>query len=317
MAAPCRRPQATEGSTALRCRVNHSTAGYQHRMNDEPETRDNPIAVVTGASSGIGREVARELADRGFHVVLMARRAEELERTLNLIDGRGSVIVCDMSDMDQVEAAAAQIHAQFGRCDTLINNAGVGTDVLMTDRAAPEALDLLMRVNFLSAARLTNRLLPDLRAAAASPRAGMRGASVVNISSVAGLMGLPSASIYCSTKFAFTGWSQGLHAELHSEGIWVACVHPGPVPTEGWPHEDVRSRWYRPLAASTSQRVARLIVRQAMRGRGNPAPVIPVSYRGVVLLAALMPWALRRVLRRASRSNRMSYVGESHSHLGT
>jgi len=286
-------------------------------MHTPTETRDYPIAVVTGASSGIGREVTRQLANRGFHVVLMGRRAEELQRTLDMIDGRGTMSVCDMSDNDQVEAAAAQIHEKFGRCDALINNAGVGTDVLMTDQAGPEALDLLMRVNFLSAARLTNRLLPDLRAAAAAPHADMRGASVVNVSSVAGLMGLPTASIYCSTKFAFTGWSQGLHAELHAEGIRVACVHPGPVPTEGWPHDDVRNRWYRPLAASTVQRVARVIIRQATRGRGNPAPVIPVSYRGVVLLAAIMPWAFRTVLRRATSSNRMSYVGESHSHLGT
>ncbi len=296
--------------------MNRHTFGYQQVMHASPETVDRPIAVVTGASSGIGRETARQLADHGFHVVLVARRAEELQRTLDLIGGRGSMIVCDMADTQQVEAVAEQIHTQFGRCDALINNAGVGTDVMMTDHAGPEALDHLMRVNFLSAARLTNRLLPDLRAAAATLRGGMRAASIVNISSVAGLMGLPTASIYCSTKFAFTGWSQGLHAELHRDGIRVACVHPGPVPTEGWPHEDVRGQWYRPLAASTVQRVARLIVRQVVRGRGNPAPVIPVGYRATVLLATIMPWAVRGVLRNARYSKRMSYVGESHAHLG-
>lgn len=270
-----------------------------------------PIAVITGASSGIGRAAARRFAATGFHLVLLARRSDELAHTLELSGGSGMCITCDMADTQQVEAAATQILDMYGRCDVLINNAGAGCRTSMTSAEGPDALDRLMHVNFLSAARLTNRLLPALRAAAEEPRSGMRRPAIVNVSSVAGLMGLPTASIYCSTKFALTGWSQAMHAELHHEGIRVACVHPGPVPTEGWPHDEVRGKWYRPIAASSAERVAHVICDQALSRRRNPAPVVPASYRAVIAAAMAAPWSMRGILRRARTDRHMNYVGDN------
>ena len=279
-------------------------------MEQLPPSSTQPVAVITGASSGIGRSVAQRFAAAGFYVVLVARRQDELERTLELAGGSGMCLAHDMADPAQVEAVAASILDVCGRCDVLVNNAGAGCRTPMTSDDGPDALDRLMHVNFLSAARLTNRLLPGLRTAATSPRGGLRRPAVVNVSSVAGLMGLPSASIYCSTKFALTGWSQAMHAELSSENIRVACVHPGPVPTEGWPHERIRRSWYRWFAASTTARVTNVIFDQACSRRRNPAPVVPVSYRGAVIAATFAPWGLRAILRRAKTERHMNYVGD-------
>jgi short-subunit dehydrogenase len=146
-------------------------------------------------------------------------------------------------------------------------------------------------VNLIAPIELTTLLLPSLRAA--------RGA-VVNVASVAGLLGTARAPVYSATKFGLSGWSEALHARLHDEGVRVACVHPGPVPTPGWPHSRVMSsRWSRWLAAPP-ETIAETIVRASEPG-GPLTPIRPRVYRLVSITRATIP-PLGRALARSTRS---------------
>lgn len=252
------------------------------------------VVVVTGASSGIGRAAARAFAERGDWIVLAARRIDELEQTLQQCGGSGRVVACDMADRTQVTALAESVRAVEGRCDVLVNNAGIGSARAFDGPEAMAALDEVMAVNFFGVAQATAELLDLLRA---SDRA-----CIVNVSSVAGLFAVPDAAIYSASKFALNGFSESLHAALSVEGIRVCTLQPGPVPTEGWPHRKlVRRGMLGRLAYARVEAVARAIIRMA-DGRGPAVRVIPRHYRWALLARDLAPWALRAGMRASARA---------------
>jgi 3-hydroxy acid dehydrogenase/malonic semialdehyde reductase len=180
------------------------------------------IAVVTGASSGIGLETARELARAGFEVVVTGRRRERLDALLTEL--RGSAYSLDVQKPEAIVAFAAWLGERYGRVDVLVNNAGLA----LGRQPLAETIDAdwvaMLETNVLGVARMTRALLPFLRAA---PRA-----HIVNIGSIAGFEAYAGGGGYTASKHALRAMTQTLRLELNGEPIRVTEVAPGMTETE-------------------------------------------------------------------------------------
>jgi NAD(P)-dependent dehydrogenase (short-subunit alcohol dehydrogenase family) len=182
------------------------------------------VAVVTGASSGIGAEIARALARRGWLCVLLARRADRLHALAD--ETGGEVEVCDVADRDAVEATAARVLERHPQVHLLVNNAGISGRSTFLD-GSPEVIEGVMRTNYLGGVWCLRAFLPGLEAAAPS--------DVVNIVSVAGEVAFPPSGPYSASKHAQLAFSRSVAAQLRSRRIRVHTVKPGFVETEGFP----------------------------------------------------------------------------------
>ena len=187
-------------------------------------------AIVTGASSGIGRALAAELARRGAKVVVNARRAERLEELKHELEGQeriaaGSIeiVAGDITVDDTRKELIERARQAFGGFDILVNNAGIGAFGRF-DEASAERLTQIMDVNFFAVAELTRLALPVLKEG--------RRPIVVNIGSILGHRGLPRTSEYCASKFALRGWTEALRVELSPQNIDVLLVSAGTTETE-------------------------------------------------------------------------------------
>lgn len=184
------------------------------------------IALVTGASSGIGRDVAIDLARRGATVAVTARRVERLESTLaecRRYAPGGIAIPCDLRDGKAAAAMVGDVERQLGRVDILVNNAGVGLYRLFTETSAEEFLEVFA-ANTLSAFHCTRAALPGMLARE-------RG-SIVFVSSFAGRVATFRHTAYSASKFALTGLAEALYYEVRSKGVHVGVVNPGAIRTE-------------------------------------------------------------------------------------
>jgi short-subunit dehydrogenase len=184
------------------------------------------ITLVTGASSGIGKQLALDLAGRGALVVGCGRSISRLKETLKEVlhvSPRSVMIGCDVSDAEQVQGMIGKVLADYGKVDILINNAGIGMRQSFVDTPL-KVIEDMMRINYLGAVYCTHELLPSMIA--------RRSGHIVNISSVAGKIGTLNMAAYCASKFAMNGWSESLYHELKPLGIQVSVVCPGPVHTE-------------------------------------------------------------------------------------
>ncbi len=182
-------------------------------------------ALVTGASSGIGRALALRLARDGARVALVARRAAELEALAAEIRGKGGEAIPipgDVSDRSAAERIAARALRELGRVDILFNNAGYGGHRPFLEWDLDD-LERMMRVNYLGSVYLTKRLLPQM----VERRTGW----VVFVASVAGRIGTPEESAYAATKFAVVGLAEALSIEVEDAGVHVLTVCPGVVRT--------------------------------------------------------------------------------------
>jgi uncharacterized protein len=189
---------------------------------------DSRIAVVTGASTGIGEATARALASAGWRCILVARRRELLERIAGGIDGIAEP--CDLLDRSAVVALGQRLVGEHGSIGMLVNNAGAlsrGTPV----EVELDDLEQVMRLNYLSGVWLTHTVLPALVRAA-----GERDAHVVNVASIGGTIAFPAGSAYSASKHAQVAFSRSLRAALRPQGIRVHTILPGFVVTEGFPH---------------------------------------------------------------------------------
>lgn len=182
---------------------------------------DGSTAIITGASSGIGRAIAIELASRGARVVLASRNAGALEEVAALIRrqrGSAAVIPTDVTADGALSRLAEETLRQFGRIDILVNNSGIGLNASIAEAAA-EDVSAMFRLNVLAAAEAIRVVVPAMRAQGA----GM----IVNISSMAGRIVIPRIGYYSASKFALTVIGDALRMEEEHRGIRVMNVFPG------------------------------------------------------------------------------------------
>jgi NADP-dependent 3-hydroxy acid dehydrogenase YdfG len=194
------------------------------------ERLDGTVALVTGASSGIGEATAVALAEAGAQVAVAARRRDRLESLADRI-GRDRVLVLetDVTDETQARAMVDQTVARFGRIDTLVNNAGVMLLGPIVD-APVEEWRRMVELNLLGLLYCTHASLPHLLSAADSePR---RVADVVNVSSVAGRVARSGSGVYNATKFGVVAFSESLRQEVTRRHVRVSVIEPGAVMTE-------------------------------------------------------------------------------------
>ena len=189
------------------------------------------VALVTGASSGIGEATAVALATQGAAVSMVARRRDRLEQVAERIKGAGSVAFyeADITDEDQVQRVVGQTVAEFGRLDILVNNAGVMLKGPIVG-APTEEWRQMVNINLLGLLYCTHAALPYLlRAAEEEPR---HVADIVNVSSVAGRVAQQNSGVYNATKFGVGAFSESLRREVSSRHVRVTVVEPGSVVTE-------------------------------------------------------------------------------------
>jgi NADP-dependent 3-hydroxy acid dehydrogenase YdfG len=179
------------------------------------------VAVITGASSGIGEATARALAADGHRLALLARRADRIEGLAQELDNGWIAIEADVTDRGSLTAAAERVKTELGRADILMNNAGV---MLLAPFSSDQQLELrqMIEVNLLGAITATEVFLDQLRDG---------GGDLVNISSVAGRTARPGNAGYAATKWGMNGWSESLRQELQPD-IRVIVIEPGAVATE-------------------------------------------------------------------------------------
>ena len=186
------------------------------------------VVIITGASDGIGAEMARQLAGKqaaGVALVLAARNAAMLDAVAAECVALGAQVLCvptDVSVQDDCKRLVAAAVERFGRIDTLINNAGRSAHALFEDVTDLGWYEDLMRVNLWGSVWCTHAALPHLKA--------VKG-SIVAVSSLAGLVGVPGRSAYGASKFAMTGFFESLRAELKGAGVSVTTAYPGVVAT--------------------------------------------------------------------------------------
>jgi uncharacterized protein len=251
--------------------------------SSDPAAAGARIAVVTGASSGIGEAIARLLAEKGWHCVLVARREDRLRALAEEI--RGEVELCDVADRDAVDGMAERILARHPAIELLVNNAG------MPARGSYLTVDVdlvrrVMEVNYLGGVWCTRALLPGLRRAAGS-------AHVVNLVSVAGTTAFAPAGAYAASKHAQLAFSRSLSSALRGSGVAVHAVLPGFVETEGFPQKSVlKSRLMRRFVIQPPQ-VAEAVLRSVEKGKAEvTVPWFP--YRPISILQALAPGLIAR-----------------------
>ena len=243
-------------------------------------------AIVTGASSGIGREVARELARQGASLVVTARREDRLRELAAQIADGGGRVECVAGDITDPEVRARTLQTardHFGGLDILVNNAGVGA-MGQFEMADPQRVRRIMEVNFFALVEMTRAALPLLREG--------RRPILVNVSSILGRRGVPHNSEYAASKFAVHGFSESLRAELSAAGptaagptgraIDLLVVSPGTTDTEFFDRviEQTSSPQWPEHQAVTAAAVARAIVRGIRRGRHE---IVPYRWGKVLL----------------------------------
>jgi uncharacterized protein len=235
------------------------------------------VVAITGASRGIGAEVARQAAARGARIGLLARDEADLKAVAADLPTESLVVPVDVTRPDDLGAALRRVRDGLGPIDVLVNNAGIGAYGPFTERGADQLAEL-WPVNVAAVAYAMAEVLPQMQA---------RGSGViVNIASIAGRIGAPGEAAYCASKFAVVGLTETIRAEVRDSGVTVCLIDPGPVATafgeaRGHPYD---RDFPKPVSA---ERVAKLTLRAAERG--TPEIFIPRWLRPVLVFKNLSP----------------------------
>lgn len=250
--------------------------------------RPPTTAVVTGASSGIGAAIARRLGDDGVTVVAVARRVDRLD-AMAARQPRIAAHAADVTDRAAVDALASRVRTEFGRCDVLINNAGVPGGAFTGPDSVDGLLDT-MRVNFEAAvhcAAAFHELLAD-----SAP------SQVINVASVSGKLGVGPAD-YVASKFALVGLSEALSLSWASDGITVTQLNPGFIYTEGFPQRQLRRSPFARLVGAPDD-VANAVA--AVIARPRRERTVPRWYRSLVVLRHVAPPLFWRIAAGTARA---------------
>jgi short-subunit dehydrogenase len=250
--------------------------------------------IITGASSGIGRAVALELARAGAKLIAVARREDRLKQLTHevaAINGRIEIVVGDITDAQTRQRAIEAVQLHYGGLDILINNAGIGALGRFGD-ADPQRVRTVFEVNFFALVEMTRLALPLLKNGV--------NPMLVNVSSIVGRRGVPYRSEYSASKFAVQGFSEAIRAEFSRFGIDVLVVNPGTTETEffdGVFERGVEPAWprHKPISAAV---VARAMVKAMRLGRHE---IIPYSLGKILCwLNRLSPSLMDRIMARYS-----------------
>jgi len=267
-------------------------------------TYRDKVALITGGSRGLGLEIARQICARGAKVVLIARDAEELARAKTDLDRFATdvlTIQCDLLETAQIQSAAQQTLHRFGKIDILINNAGI-IEIGPIEHMQLKDFDRAMRLHFWAPFILYLLVTPQMRA---------NGGRIVNISSIGGRIAVPHMAAYSASKFALTGFSDAIRAELARDNIFVTTVTPGLMRTGSQIHAKFKGdhsaeyKWFDwsskiPFASISVERAARKILNACQRGK--PALVMPCSAYFIIAANALFPNLTARVMKIVNRS---------------
>ena len=237
------------------------------------------VVLITGGSRGLGLVLARHVCARGGKVALIARDPDELARAkADLVPRGGKVLTieCDLLDAGQIQSAVRQIIDRFGKIDILINNAGI-IEVGPIEHMTPEDFERAMRVHFWAPFELISQIVPEMRI--------WGGGRIVNISSIGGKVAVPHLAPYSASKFALTGFSDALRAELARDNIHVTTVAPGMMRTGS--HVNAKFKGRHDVESMNADRAARKIL--AACRRGQPSLTLTFAARLQVLANALFP----------------------------
>src|SRR5256886_8224741 len=250
------------------------------------------VAVISGGSRGLGLVLARHICAQGGSVALIARDSDELARAKADLAARGGAVLtieCDLHDARQIQSAVQQIIDRFGKIDILINNAGI-IEVGPLENMTRDDFERAMRLHFWAPFELIAQIVPEMRI--------WGGGRIVNISSIGGKVAMPHLAPYSASKFALTGFSDAIRAELARDNIHVTTVAPGMMRTGSHVNAKVKSRhddevaWFAasagaPLISMNAERAARRIL--AACRRGQPSLTLTFTARKIVLGNALFP----------------------------
>jgi uncharacterized protein len=244
------------------------------------------VAVVTGASSGIGEATARRLAkEPDSRLVLVARREDRLRQLASELGERATYVPVDLTEDGASGRVLAHLQEHHdGACHLLVNNAGASWRGTFADGGA-ERVQRHMALNFDAVVALTETLLPALRASAPS--------SVVNVSSVAGRIARGGAGGYSASKFAVAGWTDALHLEEKPHGVHVGLVLPGFIATEGFPAEELKAKLATRWLVSKPEAVAEAIVEASLGGKAER--YVPRGYAAFAVARIVAPSLVRRL----------------------
>jgi short-subunit dehydrogenase len=245
------------------------------------------VVIVTGASSGIGEATARLFGQEGAKVVLAARRRERLEALAREIQSMGSgaetlVVPADLSLLEDIESLIRQTLEHFGRIDVLVNNAGFGRLDWLENLDPLKDIEAQFDVNVLGVVHATRQALPVM--------IRQRSGHIINMGSMAGLVGTPTYTIYAASKHAVHGFSEALRREVKPWGIDVSILYPGGVKTEFGEHAKIRRKTKATtpkFLALSAEDVAREVVNLVRRPRAMV--IIPWLWTLTVLLNRLFP----------------------------
>lgn len=245
------------------------------------------VALVTGASSGIGEATARRLArEPNTRLVLVARREDRLGALAeSLGSARTSFLAVDLVDGDSPERIREHVERSHGRLDLLVNNAGAAWRATFA-QGGYENVKRTMELNFDAQVRLTEELLPLLRRSAPS--------AIVNVASTAGRVARAGSGAYSASKFALAGWSDALWAEERPHGVHVGMVLPGFISTEGFPQAELTSKALTRWIVSTPEKAAEAVFEAGVGRRAER--YVPRPYWIAAALRICTPRLVRRAI---------------------
>jgi short-subunit dehydrogenase len=264
----------------------------------------NKVALITGGSRGLGLEIARQVCEEGGKVAILARDPDELARAKSELATDSAEVLtlqCDLLDAVDIQSAVESTLTHFGKIDILINNAGA-IEVGPFDHMKIDDFDRSMRLHFWAPFILTIQIVPHMRSAG--------GGRIVNISSIGGKIAVPHMSPYSASKFALTGFSDAIRAELARDNIFVTTVSPGMMRTGSHVHakfkgdQSAEYKWFElssklPLASISARRAARKIL--AATRRGQSALIMPWTARWILAANAVFPSLTGYVMKIVSR----------------
>jgi len=240
-----------------------------------PPSRETPVWLITGCSTGFGRHLAKFLVERGYRVAATARDPEAVADIATGNAETAAALKLDVTRQAEIEAAVADTRRAFGRVDVLLNNAGYGY-LAAVEEGEDADIRAMFETNFFGLAAMTRAVLPVMRA--------QKSGAIINVSSMGGFIGFPGSGYYAATKFAVEGLSESLAKEVAPFGIKVLIVEPGPFRTD-WAGRSLKTP-KRPVAAYEETAIAR---RRQIQGYSGNQPGDPVRAAEAIIATIEQP----------------------------